>query len=76
MRGEFIGVWRDTWREIWSNLAAHESAPNDLFCELYRELATALRTPPSVETLADIIDDPVQSKEAFEKTVVDDFAGE
>jgi hypothetical protein len=76
MRGEFIGVWSETWREIWDDLAAHEAAPNDLFCELYRELATALKTRPSVEALADIIDDPVQSKEAFEKTRTEDIAGE
>jgi hypothetical protein len=76
MRGEFIGVWSETWREIWEDLAAHDAAPNDLFCELYRELAAALKVPPSVEALADIIDNPIQSKEAFEKTRGEDFSGE
>jgi hypothetical protein len=76
MRGEFTGVWPETWREIWDGLAEHEAAPNDLFCELYRELATALKTPPTVEALADIIDDPVQSKEAFEKTRSEDLSSE
>jgi hypothetical protein len=76
MRGEFMGVWSETWREIWDGIAAHEAAPNDLFCELYRELAVALKEPLSVEALADIIDNPVRSKEAFEKTQVEDLASE
>lgn len=75
MRGEFIGVWAETWREIWLPLIDHESVPEDIFCELYRALAPAL-SQPSVEALADIIDNPVQSREAFEETRSDDFAGE
>lgn len=76
MRGEFLGVWSETWREIWDDLSTHEAAPNDLFCELYRELSAALKEPPSVEAVADIIDDPVQSREAFEQTRTEDLAGE
>ena len=76
MRGEFIGVWSETWREIWLPLIDHESIPEDIFCELYRELAPALKSQPSVEALADIIDNPVQSREAFEKTGANEFAGE
>jgi hypothetical protein len=82
MRGEFIGVWSETWREIWLPLIDHEGVPEDIFCELYRELAGnpkkpgAFRVTPSLEVLADIIDNPVQSREAFEKTVANDFAGE
>ena len=76
MRGEFIGVWSETWREIWLPLIDHEGVPEDIFCELYRELAPALKGQPSVEALADIIDNPVQSREAFEKTSANDFAGE
>ncbi len=76
MRGEFIGVWSETWREIWLRLIDHENVPEDVFCELYRELATALKERPSVEALADVIDNPVQSREAFEKAKANDFAGE
>lgn len=82
MRGEFIGVWSETWREIWLPLIDHEGVPEDIFCELYRELAGnpkkpgALRVTPSLEVLADIIDNPVQSREAFEKTIANDVAGE
>lgn len=76
MRGEFICVWSETWREIWEPLAEQEAAPNDLFCELYRELAEALKTKPSIEDLADIIDDPTQSRKAFEKVRTEDLAGE
>ncbi len=75
MRGEFIGVWSETWREIWLPLVDHEGVPEDIFCELYRALAPALKNKPSVEALADIIDNPAQSREAFEKTGANDFAG-
>lgn len=76
MRGEFIGVWTEMRREIWLPLVDHESVPTDIFCELYRELAPALKLRPTVEELADIIDDPVQSREAFEKTNGSDLGGE
>jgi hypothetical protein len=76
MRGEFIAVWSETWREIWLPLTDHEGVPDDIFCELYRELAPALKERPSVEALADIIDNPVQSREAFENRSANDFAGE
>src|SRR5438132_13211339 len=76
MRGEFFGMWSETWREIWLPLIDCEDVPEDIFCELYRELAPALKARPSVEDLADIIDNPVQSRQAFEKTSADDFCGE
>lgn len=82
MRGEFIGVWAETWREIWLPLIDEpldergEGIPEDIFCELYRELARALKTPPSIEALAEIIDNPAQSREAFEHTRAEDIAGE
>ena len=82
MHGEFIGVWSETWREIWLPLIdepldeSEEGVPEDIFCELYRDLAKALKTQPSVEALADIIDDPVQSWETFENTTTADLAGE
>lgn len=82
MRGEFIGVWSETWRAIWLPLIDQplgedgEDVPEDIFCELYRALEPALLPRPSVEDLADIIDNPVQSREAFEKTSANTFAGE
>jgi hypothetical protein len=76
MRGELVGVWPETWREIWLPLIEHEDVPEDIFCELYRALAPALKNQPSVEALADIIDNPGQSRESFEKTGANDFAGE
>ncbi len=76
MRGKFIGVWSETWREIWTPLIDDEDVPEDIFCELYRELAPVLKAQPSVENLADIIDNPAQSREAFENITADDIAGE
>ena len=82
MRGELIGVWAETWREIWMPLIEQplaeddEGLQEDIFCELYRALAPALSSRPSVENLADIIDNPVQSREAFEATTANDLASE
>jgi hypothetical protein len=76
MRGEFIAVWSETPREIWDELVVEEGVPNDVFCELYRNLAPALKQQPSVQALADIIDNPLQSRDAFFALKADDFAGE
>lgn len=88
MRGEFIGVWSETRTEIWQPLIEHplydndDGIPEDVFCELFRALAGdpkkpgALRITPSVETVAGILDDPVQSRRAFEVITVNDLAGE
>lgn len=70
MRGEFIGVWSETWREIWLPLIDHEGVPDDIFCELYRELAPAMRDPVGEDALAVPIDDAIQLKEAFERSLV------
>ena len=53
-----------------------KASRRDIFCELYRALAPALSPRPSVEDLADIIDNPVQSREAFAATTTNDLAGE
>jgi hypothetical protein len=76
MRGEFIGVWAETSREIWERLAAEVTAPDDIYCELYRELSFALKIKHTPEELANIIDNSVKAKEAFHNTKADDFAGE
>ena len=76
MRGELIGVWSETWREIWLPLIDHEDIPSDIFSELYREMSPALKVKPSVETLAEIIESPLHSRQAFEKVSSGEFAGE
>lgn len=76
MRGEFVAVWPETWGTIWLPLAESEAAPPDMFCELYRELADAFAEPPSIEALADVIDDQLQSREAFEHSGRIQFASE
>ena len=82
MRGEFIGVWPETWRDIWLPLIERALTENlevlheDIFCELYRALAPALSKSPSIEELADIIDNPEQSREAFENTTSNDISNE
>jgi hypothetical protein len=57
-------------------LARHGSAPADLFCELYRALMPALKTPPSLAVLAEIIDDPPQSVRAFRRINAEDLIDE
>lgn len=76
MRGEFIGVWSETWCGICPPLIDRDRVPEDIFCELYRELARVPKDKPSVETLWDIIDTPVQSRVAFEKTGANECTGE
>ena len=82
MRSEFVGVWSEMWREVWLPLIdqplceGEDGVPEDIFCELYREVARALKAQPSIEALADVIDDPVQSREAFKKTTAADLTGE
>jgi hypothetical protein len=70
MRGEFMGVWSETWREIWLPLSDQEEVPEDIFCELYRELATALREPTGEQAIDTVLNDAVQLREAFERCVV------
>jgi hypothetical protein len=76
VRGELICVWSESWREIWLPLAESEAAPADIFCELYRELSGALMHPPSIEALADVIDDTQQSWDAFENSSTCVFSSE
>jgi hypothetical protein len=76
MRGEFVPIWSDAWDAIWLPLAESEAAPPDMFCELYRELAASFAEPPSIEALADVIDDRRQSREAFEHSGNIRFASE
>ena len=70
------------WREVWLPLIeqplrkGEDSVPEDIFCELYREVARVLKAQPSIEELADVIDDPVQSQEAFGNTTAADLTGE
>ena len=77
MRGELIGVWSEMWRQVWKKLADHKDAPNDIFCELYRELNTAraARLDPATE-LADIVDDQEQARVAFRDTKATALKGE
>jgi hypothetical protein len=70
MRGEFISVWSETWREIWLPLIDHEDVPDDIFCELYRVLAPALRDPIDEDPLVLPINDAIQLREAFELALV------
>lgn len=76
MRGELRSVWSDAWAHIWDPLIAQEGVPSDIFCELYREISGALRFPPTLEQLADVIDDPNQSKAAFRAVTPDDLPSE
>ena len=75
VRGELVPVWPDAWVEIWHPLV-EEGAPDDLFCELSRELVVAIRNPPTVEELADVVDNSDQSRLAFQAVASTDFLGE
>lgn len=76
MRGEFLGVWPEIWNDIWVPLTDDDDTPKDVFCELYRELAPALKVQPSAEVLADIVDDTEQSLSTFRSVKAEDLRGE
>jgi hypothetical protein len=76
MRGELLPVWAETWRDIWSKLAKHPDAPEDLFSELYRELAQAFSTTPTPEALADIVSVAARARSAFRNLKVSLVRGE
>lgn len=77
MRGEVIGVWSEMWRHVWRKLADHKDAPDDLFCELFRELSGFRVTPLDEATqLAAIVDDPEQSLVAFRQSKANELKGE
>lgn len=38
-------MWSETWRAIWLPLIDHEDVPEDIFCEPYHKLASALSDP-------------------------------
>jgi hypothetical protein len=75
LRGEFIGVWSELWRHVWSKLARR--APEDIFCELFRELEPAFveRLDAATE-LAAIIDDAAQARKVFRTTKASALRGE
>ena len=70
MPGEFIGVWSETWREIWTHSMDQENVPDDIFCELYHELAAALKEPSADDAVALAINDAIQLREAFDQALV------
>lgn len=70
MRGEFLGVWKETYREIWTPLLAHEDVPDDVYSQLYRELAASLPDPSGDYALQLVLSDAMLLREAFEMVPV------
>lgn len=77
MRGEVIGVWSEMWRQVWRKLAKHNDAPEDLFCELFRELNKSFvaKLDPAT-SLATIVDDQDKARIAFRDTKATALQGE
>lgn len=70
MRGEFLGVWKETYREIWTPLLDHEGVPDDVYSQLYRELAASLPDPSGEYALRLVLSDSMLLREAFETVPV------
>ena len=70
MRGEFFGVWKETYREIWAPLLAEEGVPDDVYSQLYRELAASLSEPSGDGALRLVLSDSILLREAFETVPV------
>jgi hypothetical protein len=69
-------VWSETWQSIWLPLIDGDDVHEDIFCELFRVIAKSLKAVPSIEDLANVVDSPVQSRDAFKRIIADDIAGE
>lgn len=69
-------MWSDSWPEIWLPLVDDEEVPEDIFCELYRDLAQALSPPLKAGELADIIGSPQHSRVALVVLSANDFTSE
>lgn len=76
MNGELVAVWEDSWVCIWQPLFDLENIPSDIFCELYREFVPALAIKPTIEQLADTVDNREQSRDAFRAIVAADISSE
>jgi hypothetical protein len=76
MRGEFIAAWSETWREVWAPLVDQRNIPEDIFCELYRELYFALRMGMDGGALAEVVDNPIHSQAAFRAVAADEITNE
>lgn len=76
MRGEIASVWPETWVAIWEPLTSIDGVPADIFCELYRSVSEAFVSAPSLEQLADIVDDKKQAMDAFKAILPADIASE
>jgi hypothetical protein len=76
VRSRFLGVWDELWACVWDVVAQHKDAPDDVFCELYREVIPALKVKHSVEDIAETVGDPALSRETFQHLAASDLSGE
>ncbi len=80
--GLLLTVWKYTHLSIWEPLITdpdgrlNTPVANDVYCELFREASRALLVPLSAQKLADIIDDPEQSRAAFLSLTESSFLNE
>ena len=65
MIGLLISVWGETWREIWLPLSEQESAPQDLFCELFREAMSSFKTEAKERKLVEAANNTEYAKLIF-----------
>jgi hypothetical protein len=76
MSGSLRNHWEFTPADIWEPFAAHESAPPDLFNDLYDAVDEFLALPTSNTLLEEIRNDAVKAREAFYSLRGPDFFGE
>jgi hypothetical protein len=76
MSGEFKPVWGAMHRDLWVKLALHDSAPPELFSELYRELAPRMVTRPAFKRLAEASSDARIARSAFARIRGSQLRGE
>lgn len=75
-RGTWLALWPRLWVELWQVLATHPSAPPDLFCDLARDLASAMPGVPTGAALADLVNDPHACRALFATAPANSIADE
>jgi hypothetical protein len=77
-QGQLLPVWQDAWPRVWVPLARKARGLDhpDLFCELFRGLNGALRTPKSAGEMAQITSDVDLARREFRKIKTRELKGE
>jgi hypothetical protein len=76
MTGNLRGAWEYMGAELWEPLASHDSAPSDLFSDLFAAADEFLSPRPPDSELEEARNDPDKARQQFLALMGSDFASE